>query len=161
MLASQLIDACLNLVHALRQLLRGLCQGFGIEHHAVHLHLGQYRHQRHLDVIEEALAVVLLQLGLQAVLQLKRDVGIFACVFIDEGRGEVTHRALAFSFWSDELINVHRLIVQVGLGHVVHVVTQLWLNEIMCYHRVPHRSLKTDVIVAKHLKVVLEVLSNF
>ena len=53
------------------------------------------------------------------------------------------------------------LVVEVNLSHVVHVVMKLGLDEIVGNHRVPHFSFQLDAIVAKHLKVVLQILTHF
>ena len=52
------------------------------------------------------------------------------------------------------------LIVEIDFSHVVHVVMQLGLDEVVGNHRVEHRTCETDVVVAQHLEVVLQVLSN-
>ena len=88
------------------------------------------------------------QFRLQLVLQLKGNVSILTGIFINEGRGEVTHGALVLSLGSNEFIDMDGLIVQIHLSHIVHVMTKFWLDEIVGYHRVPHRTIETDVIVA-------------
>ena len=54
-----------------------------------------------------------------------------------------------------------RLIVEVDLSHVIHVMMQLWLDEVVGNHGVPHLTCKMDVIVAEHFKVVLQILTDF
>ena len=89
----------------------------------------------------------LFQLRLQLVFQLQGDVGIFGSILIDLGGGEVAHAALGLALGSNQLVDVDGLIVQVDLGHVVHVVTKLWLDEVVGNHRVPHGTLQFDVVI--------------
>ena len=51
-------------------------------------------------------------------------------------------------------------VLEQRLGHVVHVVSQLGLDEVVGDHRVPHRPGQHHAIVAKHLQVILDVLSD-
>ena len=51
------------------------------------------------------------------------------------------------------------LVVEINLRHVVHVVTQLRLDEVVGNHGVPHLTLEGDAVVTQHLEVVLQVLS--
>ena len=52
------------------------------------------------------------------------------------------------------------LILQIDFCQVIHVVTQLWGNNIMCDHRVEHLPSKLDAIVRQHHHVVLDILSH-
>ena len=46
--------------------------------------------------------------------------------------------ALTLTLGSDELINVNGLVMQIDFCHIVHVVSQLGLDEVVGNHRVPH-----------------------
>ena len=94
---------------------------------------------------------MLLQFWFQLVFQLQGDVSILTSILVDVGRGEVTHGTLVLSPWPDELVDVNRLVVQIYLGHVVHVVTQLGLDEIVGNHSIPHLAAQLNVIVVQHL----------
>ena len=89
------------------------------------------------------------------------DVGIFRSVFADVGGWHVTHRLLILSARSDKLVDVDGLVVQINLRHVIHVVAQLRLEQIMGNHRVEHLTFEFYSIVGEHLKVVLHVLPDF
>ena len=150
----------LDVVHTGGKLFAGFSQRPRIETHAVHLHFCQDWHQGHLDVVEQILTLMFLQFRLQLVFQLKGDVGILAGIFIDEGGGEVAHGTLVLSFRTNQLVDVDGLVMQIHLSHVVHVVMQLGLNEVVGNHGVPQLTLQLDMIVAEHLQVILQILTN-
>ena len=52
------------------------------------------------------------------------------------------------------------LIVEIDLSHVVHVMVKFGLDEVVCDHGVPHRTSEMDVVVAKYLEVVLQILTH-
>ena len=56
---------------------------------------------------------------------------------------------------------MNRLIVEIDLRHIVHVVMQFWLDEVVGDHRVPHLAFQLDAIVGEHFEVVLQILSDF
>ena len=155
------IDMLLNLLHPGCEHTGSLLQRLRIDSHPIHLHLGKHRHERHLDVPEQILGTILLEFRFQLVLQLKSDVGILGSIFVNLLRHEVAHVFLLLPLRSDKLLDVYRLIVEINLSHVVHVVTQLRLDEIVGNHSVKHFSLHLDTIVVQHLDVVLHVLSDF
>lgn len=88
-------------------------------------------------------------------------VGVFGGVLVHFGRLKVAHRLLSLALRSDKLVYVYRLVTEVHLGHVVHVVAQLRLQQVVCYHRVEHLAAERHAIVGEHLEVVLYVLSDF
>ena len=53
------------------------------------------------------------------------------------------------------------LVVEIDLSHVVHVVMEFGLDEVVGNHGVPHRTSEVDVIVAQHFEVILQILSHF
>ena len=160
MFASQHIDTLFDFIHSSGKLFAGFSQRLCIQTDTIHLHFSQNRHQRHLYIIKEVFAIILLQFWFKFVFQLQRDVSILASILIDEGRREVTHRLLSFSFWTNQLIDMDSLIVQIHLSHIIHIVTKFWLDEIVGYHRVPHLTFQFDVIISQHLEIVLQILSN-
>ena len=133
----------------------------GVYHHAVHLHFGQHAHQRHLYFPEELLHVGLLQLRLKNVFQPQGDVGILAGILVHLARSKAAHTPLLLSLRSDELVDVDGAVVEVDLRHVVHVVAELGLDEVMGYHGVEQLAAHLDTIVHQHLYIVFDVLSNF
>ena len=141
------------------EVLACLCQCGGVQAYSGELHLGQYGHQWHLDVVEEAFAVDLLELLLEHVLQSEGHVGILGSILINFLGLEVTHRPLTFTSGSDELVDVYRLVAQQRLGHVVHVVVKLGLHDVVGEHGVEHGSAHLYPITTQHLVVVLDVLS--
>ena len=146
--------------HALLEDVLCLLERVGVEADAVELHVGENLDEWHLDVPEQSLHAFLFEHGLEDVFQLQRDVGILSSVFIDLFRIQVAHVFLMFSFWSDELFDVHGTVVEECLGHEVHVVMQFGLKHIMGEHGVEHRSLDVDAIVAEHLVIVFDILSD-
>ena len=54
---------------------------------------------------------------------------------------------------------MYGLVVEIYLGHVVHVMVQLGLDEVVGNHGVPHLTGEMDVVVAKHFQVVLQILT--
>ena len=56
---------------------------------------------------------------------------------------------------------MYRPVPEIHLGHVVHVVAQLGLQQIVGYHRVEHLARQLDAVGGQHLEVVLYVLSDF
>ena len=161
LLARQFIYPVLQFLHSLGECLRCFGERLGVYPHAVHLHLCQHSYQGHLYFIEKRLHTSLFQFRLKHVFQLQGDVGIFASILINVLRRQRPHRPLVLSLRSDEFVYVNGFIIEVHLGHVVHVVTQFGLDEVVGYHRVPHVARESDTIVSQHLKVVLYVLSDF
>ena len=53
------------------------------------------------------------------------------------------------------------LVVKINLCHIIHVVSQLWLNEVVGNHGVEHLAAHLDAVVAQHLDVVFHILSDF
>ena len=53
------------------------------------------------------------------------------------------------------------LVVEKSLGHIVHVVMQLRIYQIVGNHGVEHRTLYLNAVIAQHLHVVLNILSDF
>ena len=112
----------LVVVHAFGEgLLCGL-QLPGVETYSGQLHVGQHLNQWHLDVAEQVARSCLFQLRLQHVLQAQGDVSVFCCVLVDLLGRQVPHVLLAFAPWPDEFLDVHGLVMEQVLGHVVHVV---------------------------------------
>ena len=150
----------LVLVHPFgKHLLRHL-QLFGVEPHAVYLHVGENLHQWHLNVLEKPSGVYLVELFLQHVSELKRDVSVLGRVLVHLLRFEVAHVFLVLALWPYQLFNAHCLIAEQCLRHVVHVVAQFRLPYIVGEHRVEHLALNVHAIVAQHLIVVFYVLAN-
>ena len=149
------------MVHAFREDARGLLEGFGVEAHAAHLHVGQHRHKRHLYLLKQPLTAHLLEPWLQDVLQLQRHVGVFGSILVDILRVEVGHVLLSLSLGAYELLDVDGPVVEQLFGHVVHVVFQFGLDDVVGEHGVPHFAAHPHSIVAQHLKVVLDVLAHF
>ena len=92
--------------------------------------------------------------------QLKGHISILGSIFIHFFRCEVAHGALVLSLWTDELVDVDGLIVEIHFGHVVHVVAQFGLQQIVGYHGVEQFALERHSIIGQHLHVVFDVLSN-
>ena len=53
------------------------------------------------------------------------------------------------------------LIVEEHFGEVIHVVVELWLDEIVGEHRIEHLALNLYAVVHQHLVIVFDVLSHF
>ena len=53
------------------------------------------------------------------------------------------------------------LIVEIDFCQEVHVMSQLWLDEVMGHHGIPEVAFEGDAIVGQHLHIVLDVLSDF
>ena len=102
----------------------------------------------------------LFQFWFQDVFQFQGDVGILSRILVDLGGLEVTHRLLVFAFGSDEFLYMDGLVTQKRLGHIVHVVVELGLDEIVGEHGVEHATAQFHTIAAQHFVVVLDVLAN-
>ena len=68
---------------------------------------------------------------------------------------------MVLSAFTDELLYVDGSVVEECLSHVVHVVAQFGLDEVVGNHGVEHRSGKMNVIFVEHLEIVLQILSYF
>ena len=112
LVTGELVDALLYLLHALGEHLRCLGERTGVETHAVHLHLGENRHKRHLDVVEQLLDVGFLESRLQHVVQTQRHVGILSSIVADSARRKVAHVALRLSLRTNQFVDMNRLIVE-------------------------------------------------
>ncbi len=97
---------------------------------------------------------------LQHVSQLQGDVCVLSGVFVHVVWIEVAHVFLVLSLLPYKLLDVYRLIAEQCLSHVVHVVAQLRVPNIVSEHGVEHLALNVDAIVAQHLVVVFDVLAN-
>ena len=157
--ASRLVDFLLQLQHAFGENLRCFFQCSRVNAHAVTLHFGQNRYQRHLHFVEKTFHTSLNKLGLKHVFKLQRYVGIFASVGIHLARSQFAHVFLRFSLRSDKGIDVHCFVVQVHFGHEIHVMAQFGLQQIMGNHGIEEWSLQHYSIVAKNFKVVFYILS--
>ena len=95
-------------------------------------------------------------------LEAQGDVGIFGGVGTDILDGHFAHGFLWFAAFlgADEGVDVNGLVVQVGFGEIIHSMTHLWLEKIMCYHRVPHGLGETNVIVGEDFEVIFDVLPD-
>ena len=160
-MAAQAEDFVFQLLHALCKVAFGFGQRVGVQTYAVALHVGQHRHERHLDVVEQAVGAGLFYLVGQHALQAQGDVSILAGIFINLCGREVGHVFLLASLGADEFLNVDGLVVQVDFGQVVHVVAQLGLQHVVGQHRVEHRAGQTDAVSGQHVEVVLDVLADF
>ncbi len=78
LVTDRLVDLLLDAADLLGQHRRELTQGTDVDGHAVELHAGQHRQERHLDVAEEAGHAQALQVRLQDVAQAARHVGVGA-----------------------------------------------------------------------------------
>ena len=154
------VDALLQLLQSFAQSLGSLLQRLGVQPHARQLHVRQHVDQWHLDVPEQPLGVHFLQLRLQDVLQPQRDVRVLGGVLIDFPGRQVPHVGLLLSLGAYQLFYVDGLVVEIHLRHVVHVVPQLGLQEVVGYHRVEQAASHLHAIVPQHLYVVLDVLSH-
>ena len=77
----------------------------------------------------------------QYVLQAQGDVGILCCIFIDVGRGEVAHIPLFLAFRTEKFLDVDGPVAEQRFCHIVHVVMEFRLDEVVGDHRVEHLSL--------------------
>ena len=128
--------------------------------HPVHLHLCQYGHQRHLYIVEQRLCPDAFQFGFQLVFQLQGDVSIFSGILANHHLVHIAHRLLVFPLRSYQFFNVYGLVVQMDFCHVVHVVVQFGLYQVVSYHGVEHLPLHLDAVAGKHLNVVFHVLTH-
>ena len=109
--------------------------------------------------MEETVAALLPELRGKEVIEAQGDIGILAGIVTDYRRLHLGHRTLLLAV-PDEFLDVDGLIVEIGLGQIVHAVAHLWMEQIVGYHRVEHRAAQLDVIVAEHLEVVFQVLPH-
>ena len=56
---------------------------------------------------------------------------------------------------------MNRLVFEIYLGEVIHIVIKLRLDEIMSNHRIEHLSLYLHSVIHQHFVIVLDVLSHF
>ncbi len=155
------MDSLFYLVHALSESPGCFLQRLRVDAHSVHLHFGEHRHQRHLYVAEQIVGAALLQFRFQLVLQLQCDVRILGGIFIHLAWLQIAHALLAFSFRTDKFLYANRLVVEIRLRHVVHVVSRFRLDEIVGNHGVKHLASHLHTIVGEYLDVVFHVLSDF
>ena len=74
-------------------------------------------------------------------LQAQGDVGILCCIFTDVSRREIAHILLLLPFRTDQLFNVDGPVAEQRFCHIVHVVMEFRLDEVVGDHRVEHLSL--------------------
>ena len=134
-----------------------LAQGSGVDGDAGEFHVCKHLDKRHLDVSEELTqAFLLMKPRLKHLPQLKCDVCILAGIVANVDRVEVCHR-LAFRH---DVVVVYGAVAEECLRHVVHVVSELRLKQIMGYHRVEELPLHFDAVFREYLDVVLHVLPD-
>ena len=146
-LPRQFVDVTLVFQHSLGEDLRSLLECLGVYQHTVHLHVSKNGNERHLDVPEQILHVSSLQFGFQYILEPQCHIGIFSSIFVNINRGKVSHVLLCLSLGTYQLVNVDGLVVQIDLRHIVHVMSKLWLEKIVCQHRVEHLALNSHTII--------------
>ena len=159
--ARHFVYPLLQFLHAGGEYLRCFGKRGGVYAHAVHLHFGKYFDQRHLYFVEQFFCSGFFQLRFKNVLEPQCDVGIFRRILVNLRGWEVAHALLVLATRSDEFVNVYGAVVEINFRHVVHVVSQFRLYEIMGYHGVEHFSGEGHSVVAQHLHVILDVLSHF
>ena len=160
LLASQSVYLLLRGVRAFRQQAAHLAECLGVDEYAVHLHLCQHGHQRHLHLFEETRCPLVGEHGFEHVFQAQRYVGILRGVVFHEERGDIAHRFLSATLGAYQLFDVYGLIAKERLSHVVHVVTQLGVEEVVRHHGVPQFAAHLYAVAAEHRYVVLRVLRN-
>ena len=121
----------------------------------------QYRHERHLDRLEQLIQALSLQFRFEFGFQFQGDVSIFGSIVAYPFRRHITHRQLALSLRTDECVDMDGLIVEIHFSHEVHVVMHLGLQDIMGNHRVEHRTLYPHAVIGQHDDVVFHVLPHF
>ena len=159
--ACQLIDMMFDFCKTIGKIIGSLLQCICINAHTVHLHVGKHRNQWHLYIPEQILAFYLLELGFEHIFQSQCDVGILGCILVNFRWSKVAHRLLVLALRTYQLLDVNRLVVEEDFGEIVHVVIELWLDDVVGEHRIKHLSLYLHTIVHQHLVIVLDVLSHF
>ena len=107
-----------------------------VYYHTCTLHLSQHSHKRHLHFIKQLLQSHLLYLWLQHTTQSQRNIGILRRIIGYLIQRHIAHRPLILTLRAYQLIDMYCLVFQQYLCQVVHTMTQLWLQQIVRYHRV-------------------------
>ena len=144
-----------------------------VEPDAVELQLGQDLDQRDFQIIVESaergarstlrnsrfsLRALLIQLPPQKLRQPPGNVGVFAGIRRDLGRGHLVHAQLIFPF-ADQVGDGNHLVVQVAASKVIQVMAAFaGVQEIIGYHRVAGDASQLYTLLPEHDQVVFDVL---
>ena len=92
--------------------------------------------------------------------QLPRHVRIFGRVLTNVLHRHFTHRALPLTARPDERLDGDGAITEIGLGEVIHVVTQFGVEQVVGDHRVEEWAVDSDAVFDQHHEVELDVLPH-
>ena len=102
----------LIVVHPFGENSRRFFQCLRVDAHTVHFHVGQHRHEGHLDVFKQFCTFYLLELGLENVFQFQGNVGVFCRILINLLWLEVGHILLAFPLRTDQFLYMYGFVVE-------------------------------------------------
>ena len=135
----QAAERCVHCVGRLPERLR-------VERDAGLFHLCKDGHEGHLNVVKELFRPVFHEQWAEVFHQLPRYVRIFGRVLTNVLHRHFTHRALPLTARPDERLDGDGAITEIGLGEVIHVVTQLGVEQVVGDHRVEEWAVDTDAV---------------
>ena len=92
-------------------------------------------------------------------LELEGNIGILYRVLFLQFSGYGTHGQLSFPFFANEGIYGNRGISQIGLREQIHIMTHIWIEQIVGNHGIKELPMNFNSVIGQYLQVILKVLS--
>jgi len=138
-----------------------LIEGPGVDAYTRKLHIGQYRHQGHLQLIKKLVQIVLSQKGLQEFLELEGEVSILAGIILQFFPVDRTHGDLVAATGPDEFFRGDLPVAQICFAEIIQIVFPLGLKQVVGQHGVKKRAFDFQSVLPEHQQVIFDVLACF
>ncbi len=160
LLAGLLVNLLFELRHFLLEPLRHGAQRGHVEADALEFHLREHRDERHFDLREEVVHLLLAQLLVEDLGEPQRDVGVRAAVVADLPRRDAVHGDLLLALADEVGDRDHPVAQVIGREFVEPVSAALGVEDVGGDHRVENDPAQFDAVAAQHDGIVLDVLAD-
>ncbi len=137
-----------------------LVEQIQVEPHTGKLHLGQHRHERHLDFVHQPLQPVPLEFGLQLRHQAQAGGGIGDGIGCGGFHRHLRHRNLVLAP-ANQVFDGRHLLVQPRARYLLQPDLRAGFNQELRYHRVERQRSGLQPVPPQHQVVVFGVVGNF